>query len=154
MDMRHVVRAVLFVGALGCGGAATQGSVTVTPQPTPAPTAQPTATGSLPQPIGHPESTAPARPTGIPGTAIRFEGGAGTSMADAIVIRGAHGEGDGVAAEYKYLEMVYGPRNLGYKVQSQSLLSNAGKSYDRLDVEVKGQSLGVYFDITDYFGKF
>lgn len=122
----------------------------MTPSARTAATAQPAAGGALAQPTARPT---PSRPTTLPGTTIRFEGGAGTSVDDAIVIRGAHGEEDGTGAEYKYLEMVYGPRGSGYKVAGQSLMNQNGKSFDRLDVEVNGKPLAVYFDITDYFGK-
>lgn len=147
---------VCFVSLVSCGGAAATAQPTVTVTPTAAtatPTAEPTATGSLPQPTRQaPAPTACKRP--LAGTPICMEGGQGTSIQDAIVIKGAHGESDGVAAEYKYLETLYGPRGSGYTVNGQSLLENAGKSFDELDIEVGGQKRAVYFDITDYFGKF
>jgi len=150
--MRRSIRALVFLLAAGCGGAASQGTPAVTVTAQPVATAPPATTGSLPQPTTTSAAT-PPRPTALPGTSIRFEGGAGTSVKDAIVIKGAHGEMDGVAAEYKYLELIYGPRNVGYTVSGQSLLSNAGKSFDELDIAVNGKPMAVYFDITDYFGK-
>jgi len=140
---------------LACGGAAeTRGEVTVTPTPTATATttatAQPAASGSLPQPSGHATCT-----DQLAGTSICFAGGKGTSMQDAIVILGAKGEPDGVAAEYKYLERLYGRKGVGHTVEDQSLLNDKGRSYDKLGVHLKdGRTLDVYFDITDYFGKF
>ena len=137
---------VLCTFLLACGGTkATSAEVTVAPQA--ATSAQPAASGSLlPQ--------APACSKRLPDSSICFSGGDGGSIEHAVVILGAKGEQDGVAAEYKYLEMLYGPRGAGYTVSSQSLLEQNGKSYDRLDIEVKGKPLGVFFDISDYFGKF
>ena len=139
---------LLHLGAVvACGGAA-RGEVTVAP--TGAPSVTTAASGSMLPP---PRGNAVARPRGIAGTAIRFEGGPGASVNDAIVILGAQGEEDGTAAEYKYLDMLYGPRGSGYAVRGQSLLQEKGKPYDMLDVTVAGKSLQIYFDIHDYFGK-
>lgn len=142
-----LVIVLLLVGAVTACGGAVRGEVTVA---TGAPSATTAASGSL---LPAPRGNAPGRPSGIAGTAIRFEGGAGTSVDDAIVIVGAGGEEDGTAAEYKYLDMLYGERGSGYAVRGQSLLEEKGKPYDMLDVTVAGKSLQIYFDIHDYFGK-
>lgn len=143
---------LLLCAACGGGAAQTQPPVTIVQ---PAATAPPApVAGSLQPPASAAASTG-TRPTSIPGTSIRFEGGDGSSVAQAIVIRGAKGESDGVAAEYKYLEMVYGPKGQGHDVRGQALLENGGRSFDKLDVDLKdGRSIAVFFDITDYFGKF
>ncbi len=142
--------ALVLAVLTACGGAAeTQPPVTIPQASASAP--PPAVSGSIQQ------TPAPSakRPTSLPGTAIRFEGGDGSSVAQAIIIRGARGESDGVAAEYQYLEMIYGPKGQGHDVRGQALMENNGRSFDRLDVELKdGRSLAVYFDITDYFGKF
>lgn len=145
---------VLYIFLAACGGATTQPAVTLTPppaQPVVVAPAAPTATVAMSQA----NATTPNRPTGIPGTKIRFEGGDGSDAKTAIVIRGASGETDGVAAEYKYLEMLHGTRGVDFKVGSQSLLQEGARSLDRLDVALKdGTSTHVFFDITEYFGKF
>jgi hypothetical protein len=63
---------------------------------------------------------------------------------------------DGVASEYTCLEAVYGPRQSGsWKLLSQSLLNDGGKSYDLMELQLaSGKTKKVFFDITDYFGKF
>jgi len=142
-----------FVCLVACGGgAAAEGHVTLTPTTSATAPATTTAGTLPPQPTAPPKTAACTRK--LEGTSICFAGGQGTSTKDAIVIQGAHGEADGVAAEYKYLDDLYGPRGQGYVVQSQSLLDDAGKSFDRLDIQFQGQPKAVYFDITDYFGKF
>ncbi len=113
----------------------------------PAPTADPVQRAAA----AKPSST---RPTTLPGTTIRFEGGDGSSQASAILILGAKGERDGVDSEYQYLDLLYGPRPAGWTMVKQSLLEDADRSYDALEIERAGKSRTVYFDITDYFGKF
>ena len=109
----------------------------------------------------------PGRPTTLPGSSlaqglrprtpgsglIHFGGGDGSSMEKAIVILGAQGERDGVAAEYSYIEQLYGPRGAAWQTNSQSLLEKNGHSYDELEVDHGGKTESFYFDITDYFGK-
>ena len=94
------------------------------------------------------------RPTALPGSPIRFEGGDGSSKEAAIVILGALGESDGVESEYRYLDMLHGPRPGGWNMLTQSLLGDQGKNYDALEIERSGKRETVYFDITAYFGKF
>jgi hypothetical protein len=144
--MRSVVFCI-FLAACG-GGAQTQPTVTIAAVPTPTTTATVAPATST--------TTAAATsngPKGIPGTTIRFGGGDGSSMKAAIVILGAKGERDGTAAEYKYLDLLM--PDVSHTVRGQALLEDNGRSYDRLDVEMAGgKSMNVFFDITDYFGKF
>jgi len=150
---RHMRRLwIVLVGVVACGGAAKP--VIVEPQTTttaiaPAETVHGTLLPKTPPPTTD-------RPREIAGTPIHFEGGDGSSIDKAIVIRGARGEGDGVQAEYWYLAQLYGPKGAGHDVLQQSLLNKNGHAYDALDVHVTAGNLSmtVYFDITDYFGKF
>src|SRR6185503_8442521 len=125
--------ALLTFGA-GCGAAATpppqQPAIEIAPPPpgSAEPATPPTAKGEAPpktEPAGKPGS----RPTALPGTSIRFEGGDGSSQEKAIVILGAKGESDGVAAEYKYLELVYGPKGSAWRPRKQALLSGKGRHF-------------------------
>jgi hypothetical protein len=133
-----------------CSPAATQPTVTIAASASPASVvtvaaAAPALTMPPPPPSNGPK--------GIPGTSIRFLGGDGTSMHAAVVIKGAKGEQDGTAAEYKYLDLLL--PDVSHTVRSQALLEDGGRSFDRLDVELAGgKSMTVFFDITDYFGKF
>jgi hypothetical protein len=73
----------------------------------------------------------------------------GSSYAKAIIIRETS-ETTGVAAEYKWLREHYP----GYKMRSQSLSQHDGKPYDILKIKWKHKKMSVYFDISDFFGKF
>lgn len=73
----------------------------------------------------------------------------GSSYEKAIVIT-AGSEGIGVQAEYDYLAKTYP----GYKKGGQSLNNKDGKAYDVLHITLAdGSAKNVYFDITDFFGK-
>ena len=79
-----------------------------------------------------------------------FEGGNGSSLANAVVILGAPSESAGVNAEHAYLSRHFP----GSAVVRQALLHQAGKVFDRLEIRTStNASAVVYFDITDFFGK-
>src|SRR5579885_1821663 len=83
--------------------------------------------------------------------AIIYTGGDGASLETAITIVGAGGENDGVAAEYAWIAT----NRPGFKRLTQALLSHAGHSYYRLDLlSPQGERVSIYFDISDFFGKF
>jgi hypothetical protein len=150
----------LLLALVACGGATpaaqpplASSSVTITVAPTP-PDATPAP--APPPPVASAAPIAvPKRPTSLPGTSIRFTGGDGTSIVTAIKIKGAKGEMDGTASEYSYLALVYGPANTAWTMGQQSLLTDSGKNYDALAITLAdGTKATVYFDISDYFGKY
>jgi hypothetical protein len=136
----------------GCPSAAPPPEAPTVPLPPAAPSPEPSASAPAPKPAP-PPAPKPARPTALPGTTIRFTGGDGSSIKDAIVIEGAKGEIDGVPSEYQYLEMLIGPRRGNWKMIRQSLLNENGKKYDLLEIDHQGKTESYYFDITGYFGK-
>ena len=76
--------------------------------------------------------------------------GDGSSFETAIVIH-EKSESKGVDAEYKWLAKNYP----GYKMISQSLSYHDKKPYDVLSIKTKDdEKKEVYFDISDFFGKF
>ncbi|MBM4295821.1 MAG: hypothetical protein FJ126_13090 [Deltaproteobacteria bacterium] len=76
-------------------------------------------------------------------------------MEKAVVIKGATNSRDGIAAEYAYLEKRFGKRNVDWKLKRQSLRHHQGKHFDFLEIELKdGSPKEVFFDITEFFGKF
>jgi len=93
-------------------------------------------------PAEKPQPTKPAR--------ISYEGGDGSSFEKAVIIKGATEE-TGVHEEYEWVAKHYPD----YKRRKQSLSSQNGKRYDVLGITTKdGKDLDVYFDISDFFGKF
>lgn len=74
----------------------------------------------------------------------------GLSFETAILIDEVH-EGDGVAAEYKWLKKNYP----GYQSEGQSLTWNNKKPYDIISILLPdGTKQKIYFDISKFFGKF
>lgn len=81
---------------------------------------------------------------------IKYEGGDGSSMEKAIIIKGAVDSTDGVAAEYAYIKKKY----KNYDTKMQGLQQKNGKKYDVITFATKEGNVTLYFDITDFFGKF
>ena len=118
-----------------------------------APTAAPSAAPAAPVATTSTDASKGPKVKLLPGSSIRFEGGDGTSKERAIKIVGAHSEGDGVPAEYEYLNVLYGKGK--WKPGKQALLGDGGKNIDELDItDPSGQQISYFFDISDFFGKF
>jgi hypothetical protein len=81
---------------------------------------------------------------------ITFGGGDGTSPETAIVILGAEGSSDGVASEYDWI----GKMRPGAQILEQALIQNGERFYDAITIRVGGADEVIYFDITDFFGKY
>jgi hypothetical protein len=81
--------------------------------------------------------------------ASKYSGGKGTSFDDAVIIN-EKSEGAGVDAEYAWLKAKYP----GYKLGSQALATHNGKHYDIMSITtVDGEDKKIYFDISNFFGK-
>jgi len=92
-----------------------------------------------------------APPPASSGRSITYGGGDGTTCDRAIVVQGAHGEEDGVQAEYDWLTSHYP----GYKMDKQAEVIGKGKMYDLLNFADKdGKPHSVCFDITSFYGHF
>ena len=85
---------------------------------------------------------------------VHFDGGDGSSMATAVVIVGAPNEQVGVDAEYDWLARKLGRRGVDWTLGSQGLRNIKGRAYDVITVTVRGKKRNIYFDISDFFGKF
>ncbi|MES2617172.1 MAG: hypothetical protein V4613_04795 [Bacteroidota bacterium] len=87
---------------------------------------------------------------------IELWGGDGLSMPTAIYIKNAKSSMDGIPVEYAYLRQKYGVRDEEYLFNGQALMSEGKRSYDVLKITTLPDStkVNVYFDISDFFGKF
>ena len=84
-------------------------------------------------------------------TEVTYAGGDGSTQEKAVIIKGAKDSTIGIRAEYDWVAKKYP----GYQRKGQSLHKVDGKSYDVLEIVTKdGKEVEVYFDITDFFGKF
>jgi hypothetical protein len=86
---------------------------------------------------------------------ITFSNNNGESIDDAIIILNAQTDSEGVEAEYHYLEKRFGKKGTDWSLDQQSLVNEDGAYYDAMDITLSdGRTLNIYFDITDFFGKF
>lgn len=74
----------------------------------------------------------------------------GSSFEKAVVIH-EKSESKGIAAEYAWIRANYP----GSAVLGQSLLVHKRKPYDRINIKTSdGREMSIYFDISDFYGKF
>lgn len=87
---------------------------------------------------------------------IVFEGGDGSSAIRAVIITKAKNSYQGIQAETVYLEKMHGIRNLEWQLISQELHVERTKTYDIITIKkiASKEEVNVYFDITDFYGKF
>lgn len=81
--------------------------------------------------------------------------GSGESAEDPVVISDVSGHFEAIDAEYAFLARKYGMRGVDWQFIRQSLLNVDGRMIDHLEIQLSdGTKVGVFFDISDYFGKF
>jgi len=79
---------------------------------------------------------------------MKVTGGDGSSIENAIIISDCNNS-DGIRQEYIEVQKRFG----NYKLIQQSLLNIENQMYDRLELEIEGERIEVFFNITDFFGK-
>ncbi|MBI2417630.1 MAG: hypothetical protein HYV28_06945 [Ignavibacteriales bacterium] len=85
---------------------------------------------------------------------VKYEGGAGTSIREAIKIIGAQNDREGVDAEYRFLARIFSVIRLHFTVLFQELFRNKDGYYDRLVLmDENGKISEIWFDITECYGK-
>jgi len=79
---------------------------------------------------------------------MKVTGGDGSSIENAIIISDCNNS-VGIRQEYIEVQKRFG----NYKLIQQSLLNIENQMYDRLELEIEGERIEVFFNITDFFGK-
>lgn len=132
-----------------------------TPPPKPPPTvtntapAAPSAPASTVTPPAPVNSAAPAT-TAAPATppaaksGITYSGGDGSSFDKAVIILGADDTDVGIAAERTWITQ----NHPGFQKIGQSLQGDKGRKFDVIEIGNGTSTKYVYFDISDFFGKF
>jgi hypothetical protein len=89
-------------------------------------------------------------------TQIVYEGGDGSSVENAIVIKNATTERDGIAAEYAYIEKKREEKFKDWKPIQQATNVLNGKHYDAVSIQIISDNTTekFIFDITNFYGKF
>jgi len=83
-----------------------------------------------------------------------FSGGDGSSEQNAVLIK-ATTSLVGVPAEYEFIEAKFGRIETDWKLEQQSQYDNNSKSYDLMEIKLSDGSIKkIYFDITNFYGKF
>jgi hypothetical protein len=86
---------------------------------------------------------------------ILFSPRTGETLKQAIEIVNADETGEGIAAEHRYVSLVYESRGQTYTLLEQQLIHRGEKSYDRLKVQLdSGKERDFYFDISSFYGRF
>lgn len=82
---------------------------------------------------------------------VRYGGGTGDTYEDAVVIKGAENQKQGVEAEYAFISEKHGKRGNDWEVVAQSLMKENGKAYDMIEIELRpqGGKRYYYFDLTE-----
>jgi hypothetical protein len=79
---------------------------------------------------------------------VSISGGNGSSLEKAIIISDCD-DTDGVNQEYIIAKKMFS----NFKFKSQTLIEQNGRYYDKLELEMENKITELYFDITDFFGK-
>ena len=79
---------------------------------------------------------------------MKITGGDGSSIENAIIISDCN-ISDGIRQEYIEVQKRFG----NYKLIQQNLLNIESQMYDKLELEIEGERVEVFFNITDFFGK-
>ena len=82
---------------------------------------------------------------------VRYAGGTGDTYEDAVIIKGAKNQKQGVEAEYAFISEKHGERGSDWDVVAQSLMKEGGKAYDMIEIELKPDKgkRYYYFDMTE-----
>jgi len=85
---------------------------------------------------------------------ILYMGGLGKSREEAVIIRGALDEIEGVNSEYNWLEQNFGEENLEWEMLGQELIDEGDRQYDILRIKfLNGEVKEFWFDITEFYGE-
>jgi hypothetical protein len=89
-------------------------------------------------------------------TKVTYEGGDGKTVENAIIIKNAENERNGVAAEYAYIAKINGEKFKDWKPVGQSTINKDDKKIDLINIQLiqKNETISYYFDITEFYGKF
>jgi len=87
---------------------------------------------------------------------VTYEGGNGTSIETAIIIKNAGNERNGIAAEYAYISKIHGQKFTTWKPNGSSTNFMNGKKIDIINITTlpRNEQKMYYFDISDFYGKF
>jgi len=86
---------------------------------------------------------------------IKFSGGNGETIENAVKIVGAEDTVEGIQAEKRYIsKALLRVKNIDWEMKGQQLIEKDGRHFDRLAIIFDNhQEKYFYFDISDFFAK-
>lgn len=85
---------------------------------------------------------------------VWYEGGDGSEPDDAIIVRGAASDLEGVAATYSWMHEHLGAKDEGWRLVTHSTGGDGVRKIDTFDVVLRdGRRTRIYFDVSESFGK-
>ena len=91
----------------------------------------------------------------LSGGGLSYSGGDGMSKESAVVIHAQSSE-MGIPGEYAYLEKTYGERRKDWEIVTRFIShTDDGKAFEIFNIHLQnGKNVSIYFDITEFYGKF
>lgn len=88
-------------------------------------------------------------------TSVSYSGGTGDSFHEAVKIRGARNQSDGVAAEYYFISKIHGMRGTDWFLVGQTVVREKNKIVDVVEIQLKSADDRriYYFDASDFLSK-
>jgi hypothetical protein len=82
---------------------------------------------------------------------IKFKGGGGKSLEDAVLVKGAVDEHEALLAEMYYLSREYGAKDDDWILGSMATIQRGRRIFDDVELTLKKNSMKIhiYFDISD-----
>ncbi len=80
---------------------------------------------------------------------VKISGGDGSSLENASIISDCNNT-EGVRQEYLLIEKTFA----NFKLVRQELLDKNNRKYDKFELEINGEKVELFFDITEFFGKY
>lgn len=79
----------------------------------------------------------------------------GTDLNHAIKIKGARDAFEGIRFEYMYLSKKFGVKDIDWKLIIQMMTQKNDRYFDVFNIMLKDERvLSIYFDVTEFFGKY
>ena len=85
---------------------------------------------------------------------VWYEGGDGSTIDQAIIVRGAESDLEGVAATFGWMHEQLGPKDEGWRLVSHSTGERGLRKIDTFNVILQdGEPRHFYFDVSESFAK-
>ncbi|MDT3697755.1 MAG: hypothetical protein ROY99_15375 [Ignavibacterium sp.] len=83
-----------------------------------------------------------------------FGGGDGSTEQNAVIIN-ASSSLVGIPAEYEFIQSKFGAKGRDWELEQQMQYDKNSRSYDIMEIKLSnGISKKIFFDITNFYGKF